>query len=489
VSLSRAASVVIAAVAAVLMLGAPAGAHSPAPATKYYIVPRSSQDGPVTLFLIAQQFLGDGNRYQDIVVLNEGRLEPDGDTFGDPMHIDPGWILILPADAHGYGVHDGPPPPVGGGGVTPSTGATSSISSGAPSPPPVAPLDPVAAGSPPAASPGARGGTAWLVAAGSVVVLIGAGLLVLLLFRTRWRAGERPIAPQPSEPVMRAQAPSRDGATPVVPRPVDAPAGGFGPDLDRALRALCAARAGHGAPAPQPFAVTLHPGEVALRFAPADERPPAPWHTPDRGRTWLANPAELPLPPSTVDIAPIAAHLVTAGTAGGAPVLVNLGRAVGLVELDGDPRRARRLGLALASELASAQWSRTTVVTLVGFGDAEDAAAVPATYRFESLDAMLRQRSATPGPGRVPTDATSVMVLRGRRPGSTAPVAGPELVVIDGEGTAEEMAALSGLVADPSAGLAAVVVGPVSEARWRCLVDAQGAVVLDVLGIRTDPRQ
>jgi hypothetical protein len=486
------ASVVIAAVAAVLLLGAPAGAHSPAPGTKYYVVPRSSQDGPVTLFLIAQQFLGDGNLYPEIVALNEGRLEPDGDTFGDPMHIDPGWILILPADAHGNGVHDGPPPPVGGTGASPTGDLTSSMTPGAQSPPPVAPPGAVAAGSPPAARSGTRGTSAWLVAAGSVVVLIGAGLLVLVLLRTRWRAGAVPVAPKPSEPrgPAPAQARSRDDSAPVAPLPVDAPVGAAArPDLDRALRALAAARAGQGAPAPQPFAVTLRPDEVALRFAPADERPPAPWRTPDRGRTWLAKLAELPLPPSTVDIAPIAAHLVTLGTSGGTPVLVNLGRATGLVELDGDPRRGRRLGLAMASELATAQWSRTTVVTLVGFGDAEDAAAVPATYRFDSLDAMLRQRTLTPAPGRVPAEATSVMVLRGRRPGTTGALAGSELVVVDGEGTAEEMAALSELVADPSGGLAAVVVGPVGEARWRCLVDAEGAVVLDVLGIRTDPRR
>jgi len=137
----------------------------------------------------------------------------------------------------------------------------------------------------------------------------------------------------------------------------------------------------------------------------------------------------------------------------------------------------------------AAEWSRSTEVTLVGFGDAKGAAAVSAAYRFDSLDDLLRQRSGIPAPGWAPAEATSVMVLRGRRSGNTGALAGPELVVVNGESTAGEMAALSGLAADPSAGLAAVVVGPVGEARWRCLVDAEGGVALDVLGIRADPRR
>jgi hypothetical protein len=84
---------------------------SPAP-VKFYIVPPPG-DGPAeSLFTIAAKTLGDGSRFMEIFNLNKGRLQPNGGRLTNPQLIEPGWILQLPANAAGPGVHFGPLPVV-----------------------------------------------------------------------------------------------------------------------------------------------------------------------------------------------------------------------------------------------------------------------------------------------------------------------------------------------------------------------------------------
>jgi DNA-binding SARP family transcriptional activator len=49
------------------------------------------------LWTIAQRYLGDGERYHEIVRLNLGHPMGDGQTFTDPSVVRPGWVLQLPA--------------------------------------------------------------------------------------------------------------------------------------------------------------------------------------------------------------------------------------------------------------------------------------------------------------------------------------------------------------------------------------------------------
>jgi DNA-binding SARP family transcriptional activator len=62
--------------------------------TTTYVVQRGD-----TLWGIAEHELGDPLRWAAIYQLNEGRLQPDGQTLNDPHWIDPGWDLILPSVA------------------------------------------------------------------------------------------------------------------------------------------------------------------------------------------------------------------------------------------------------------------------------------------------------------------------------------------------------------------------------------------------------
>ena len=53
-----------------------------------------------SLWRIAERHLGDGRRWTEIYRLNTGRTQPDSGRLTDPDHVEPGWTLILPADAH-----------------------------------------------------------------------------------------------------------------------------------------------------------------------------------------------------------------------------------------------------------------------------------------------------------------------------------------------------------------------------------------------------
>ena len=52
-----------------------------------------------SLWSIAANHLGDGARWHEIAALNEGRTMPDGTVFHEAAPIQPGWVLIMPADA------------------------------------------------------------------------------------------------------------------------------------------------------------------------------------------------------------------------------------------------------------------------------------------------------------------------------------------------------------------------------------------------------
>lgn len=49
---------------------------------------------------VAQRYLGNPNRWTEVFLLNQGRAQTDGNTLYDPAHLNAGWELVMPTDAH-----------------------------------------------------------------------------------------------------------------------------------------------------------------------------------------------------------------------------------------------------------------------------------------------------------------------------------------------------------------------------------------------------
>ena len=53
-----------------------------------------------SLRLLAEQYLGDPDRWTEVFVLNQGRVQAVGGSLTDPARLQPGWELVMPADAN-----------------------------------------------------------------------------------------------------------------------------------------------------------------------------------------------------------------------------------------------------------------------------------------------------------------------------------------------------------------------------------------------------
>lgn len=106
---------------------------------KYYIVPHLKGGHKEFLRRIAADTLGKGSLFLKIFKLNKGRLQPGGGRLEHPDSAIPsGWILVLPARAHGAGVHYGPLPaitPAPSPSATPPATSSPSVAAKPPAPP------------------------------------------------------------------------------------------------------------------------------------------------------------------------------------------------------------------------------------------------------------------------------------------------------------------------------------------------------------------
>ncbi|MCY3911166.1 MAG: LysM peptidoglycan-binding domain-containing protein [bacterium] len=53
-----------------------------------------------SLRMLAEQYLGDPDRWTEVFVLNQGQAQAVGGSLTDPARLQPGWELVMPADAH-----------------------------------------------------------------------------------------------------------------------------------------------------------------------------------------------------------------------------------------------------------------------------------------------------------------------------------------------------------------------------------------------------
>ncbi|MFC0097794.1 hypothetical protein ACFFKH_09655 [Micromonospora marina] len=242
-----------------LVTGAPAHA-APAETGRYYMVGPPVGGQREYLYAIALRTLGNGNRYREIVELNTGRVQPDGETFTDGLKLNPGWVLVLPRDAKGQGVRIGPLPRVRAR-TTPPVTRSPALTQSAPTraaavptrmPPSTPARSPATTGEaarPPAttevAAPPLQGRTTRGGGIDPLVIRVGAGVLSVLLavvaivLLRPGRSGrglavavagddgpwppERHHTPAPGENA-KAGPPTKDAAGPPATRPAPPPA-------------------------------------------------------------------------------------------------------------------------------------------------------------------------------------------------------------------------------------------------------------------------
>jgi nucleoid-associated protein YgaU/DNA-binding SARP family transcriptional activator len=346
-----------------------------------------------SLSSIAQDHLGEADRYPELFDASRDTVQPDGDQLTDPSLIRPGWVVTVPGEdvaqeapaavQHAVPVDrdvpdidlpvlDAPAPvqpveaPVA---MVPGFGATSggetaqdgwgavgqpggAVSGGAESQVPAAAADGVQDADDAVVDTRTAAGIGGLLAAGLLGLLAGRRLEA----RRQRRAGQRLALPAADSEVSSFEAEIRAVGEPLARETVDV-----------ALRALAAWHRDHGRPLPEVRVARFasHTFELYLDH-PADL--PAPWESTADRQVWR-------LDAESVDAATVEASrsgeapwpaLVTIGHDDeDAHVLLDLERA-GCLDIRGDQEIGRAALAALAVELATSVWADDLQVTLVG---------------------------------------------------------------------------------------------------------------------------
>ncbi|RKN07894.1 hypothetical protein [Streptomyces radicis] len=364
---------------------------APADATKFYRIQPPEGRHHDTLWGVAERHLDDGLRYREIFQLNKDRVQPDGSRLTEASLIRPGWILEMPADAHGGELVELP-------GQSDQLTAEEAAEieeyhetgGGAPLAPQPPPEEPDESDEPEEDGPGrplppsgGGGGTVpseerpeaevadsdgglGLSEALLCAPLLAAGLLVAL-GRTRraalWQSAAGALRRGVGDglaPGTREAAAARDALlVGAAPRSV-----AF---LDRALRHLAAALDADGKPLPPVYAAWLGESTLHLQLAAPAGRPPAPWGTSADETYWTIYENDVPQGETSAE-APYPG-LVSLGTRDQLRLLLNLEAVPGAVAVTGEPHRRDAVLASLAAELATSGWSDRMTVTLVGFGD------------------------------------------------------------------------------------------------------------------------
>ncbi|MGE3326404.1 MAG: LysM peptidoglycan-binding domain-containing protein [Acidimicrobiia bacterium] len=308
-----------------------------------------------TLWDIADEELGDGERYPEIFEASRETVQPDGQQLTDPDLIRPGWALTIPGAAADPPVVEPPvvedPPVIEPGGrhvgrdpdeTTPPTDAPSTTPRAEHDNSPVASETDDGDDEKEAASwvlPGLVGGGALL--AGAVLAAIRAHR------RTQQRYRRPGFMVEPPPPEVRAVERTATVA--------GGPTAEVIVQLDLLLRHLATSTS----EPPTLDAVEVGKQSVTLHLAkPADL--PEPWSGADT--TWSA---ELDSPVADEDVLPPYPLLASIGQgADGHMWLLDLER-LGSIALTGDPGRALALARHLAAELALSPWAVIAIVDTI----------------------------------------------------------------------------------------------------------------------------
>lgn len=426
-----------------------------------------------SLWEIADEHLGAGERYAEIYQLNVGNRQADGMQLTDPDEIRPGWRLRLPTTLV---------PVVPDSSGVPSSPGVESL----PAPAEVPPLPPprthapVTSGQPSSTPAPTRESSSGSNENGAVVspaLVLGLCMIVLtglsaeLMRRRKLQQrnrslGER-IAMPPAGPAAAEQK-ARAASDPVT---IDT--------LKLALRNLCRSCRDAGRTLPDVMLVRVTSSSIELVLRDEDRSAVEPFRSVD-AITWRLE--SIPASPIDEDVLDPFPALVTVGVEGDRLVLLNL-EAIGALTLTG-PEAAREPVLrALAAELAVGPLTRDVTLTFIGVFS--ELANVVGRSRGRFVEdtasgdrvAVLHAESVRSGLER--SGAAGIRDARAR--GIASDVSGPEVLI-----AAEQ---LPNLPAD-WCGVTAVTASepPVDERKWALVARPDGSARLEPPGIEIFPQ-
>ncbi|MEU6480695.1 BTAD domain-containing putative transcriptional regulator [Streptomyces sp. NPDC047017] len=483
--------------------------------TKYYRIQPPEGRHHDSLWEIAQRHLGDGRRYKEIYELNKDRIQPDGSRLSEASLIRPGWIMEMPADAHGGDLvelpDDAPQVPEhlrqqihdyaesgdhaqGGaqgeqGGVQ-GGGAHISVLAQRPAPDPGHQH-----GTGPAAAPAAHttaghgSGSFGLPEALLGAPFLAAGLLAALGRRRRqalWqsalgalggRGGMEP--PTPTGDALDVQDALLVGADPEGVR-----------RLDRSLRGLAAALAAESRALPVVYAAWLTGGDLHLQLAQPSGKPPAPWRPGQDDTFWVLARADAERYEDAGTAAPYPG-LVSLGTMDDSRLLLNLEAVPGIVSLSGRAADRAAVLASVAAELATNGWSDRMTVTLVGFGEDLTALAPNRLRHLDGVEALLETMEAETRQRRGALGAAGHdSVLTGRTGPAQHTRWAPHLVLLAAQPSAADARRLAELAAGAARlGIGYLVgaeSGELPGAAWEMEITGQGRLLAPLLGLELD---
>ncbi|GGR73278.1 hypothetical protein GCM10010252_09740 [Streptomyces aureoverticillatus] len=501
--------------------------------TKFYRIQPPEGRHHDSLWEIAERHLGDGRRYKEIYQLNKDREQPDGSRLSEASLIRPGWIMEMPADAHGGelvempddapkvseevreqisdyaksgdqrqggGAQEGGDRQGGGGSVDRDTthitipeqrpdgagrgdGKETGQGGGKETP---------AGAEESADASGSSDSSFGLPEALIGAPLLAAGLLGALGRRRRhalWQSAMGTVGlrrgmepPTPTGSAADAQDALLVGADPEGVRL-----------LDRSLRGLAAALAEESRPLPTVYAAWLSNGDLHLQLAQPSGRPPAPWQLGQDETFWTLARTDAGRF-GDVDTAAPYPGLVCLGTMDDSRLLLNLEAVPGIVSLAGTAADRAAVFASVAAELATNGWSDRMTITLVGFGDDLTPLAPNRLRHLEDVEALIETMEAETRQRRGALGAAGHdSVLTGRTGPAQHTRWAPHLVLLADGPSAEDAVKLAELAADASRlGIGYLVgsdSGDLPGAAWEMRITGEGKLVAPLLGLELEAQR
>lgn len=460
-----------------------------------------------TLWDIAEQRLGDGARYPELVEASRDTVQPDGGRLTDADLIRPGWTITVPGAGAPPVVADPisrepvpppaeePAPPPAEEPVQPPAAEEPAEEAPAPEQPPAEePVQPPAAEQPDGSQLGDAATQAVdddtivpMRTAAGVGALLAAGVLGFLAVRRRTQQRRR----EPGERIAMpagALADTEHGLRGVAdPMSVEL--------VDLALRGLAAdcARRGVSLPPLRVGRLTSEQFELYLTDA---ATLPAPFVATEQGHVWLL-PADAGRGLDAAELREVPAPFPSLVTVGHGPedghLLLDLER-LGTLAVVGDHDRSREVMAALAVELATSPWADDLQVTLVGTCPELAAGLDTGRIRYlPTVGSLLGELTTRARNDRVALAESGAYSLDDARARGVAVAAWtPEIVLLGeplGPEQEEQLAELVGSL--PRVAVAAVTSGHGAVGQWSLELAAgePDAAVLQPVGVEVQPQR